>query len=102
MLRDADEHSTTLAEMQLLSPGRFAQVRQLRDSYEDLVRSVLYDAQKADLLRADIDVKYLCLALLGLMNRVLVWYHRKGPLAPGQLGELLAAIFLTGVAAHSD
>jgi AcrR family transcriptional regulator len=102
MLRDADEHSTTLAEMQLLSPDRFAQVRELRDSYEDLVRSVLYDAQKAGLLRADIDVKYLCLALLGLMNRVLVWYHRKGPLVPGQLGELLAAIFLSGVAVHPD
>jgi AcrR family transcriptional regulator len=101
MLRDADEHSTTLAEMQLLSPARYAQVRELRDSYEDLVRSVLHDAQNAGLLRADIDVKYLCLALLGLMNRVLVWYHRKGPLAPGQLGELLAAVFLTGVADHS-
>jgi TetR/AcrR family transcriptional regulator, cholesterol catabolism regulator len=102
MLRDADEHSTTLAEMQLLSPDRYAQVRALRDSYEDLVRSVLHEAQHAGLMRADIDVKYLCLALLGLMNRVLVWYHRKGPLTPGQLGELLAAIFLTGVAAHSD
>jgi uncharacterized protein (DUF3820 family) len=54
------------------------------------------------LLRADIDVKYLCLALLGLMNRVLVWYHRKGALTPGQLGELLAVIFLTGAAVHSD
>ncbi len=102
MLRDADEHSTTLAEMQLLSPGRLTQIRALRDSYEDLVRSVLQDAQKAGLVRGDIDVKYLCLALLGLMNRVLVWYRRKGPLAPGQLGELLAAIFLTGAAVHPD
>ena len=100
MLRDADEHSTTLAEMQLLSPARFTHIRALRDSYEDLVRSVLQDAQKAGLVRDDIDVKYLCLAVLGLMNRVLVWYRRKGPLAPGQLGELLAAIFLTGAAVH--
>jgi hypothetical protein len=88
--------------MQLLSPGRLTQIRALRDSYEDLVRSVLQDAQKAGLVRGDIDVKYLCLALLGLMNRVLVWYRRKGPLAPGQLGELLAAIFLTGAAVHPD
>ncbi len=84
MVRDSDEHSTTLAEMQLLSPARFTQIRALRDSYEDLVRSVLHDAQKGGLVRADIDVKYLCLAVLGLMNRVLVWYRRKGPLAPGQ------------------
>ena len=63
---------------------------------------MLQDAQKAGLVRGDIDVKYLCLAVLGLMNRVLVWYRRKGPLAPGQLGELLAAIFLTGAAVHPD
>jgi AcrR family transcriptional regulator len=102
MLRDAEEHSTTLAEMHALSPDRFAQVRALRDSYEDLVRSILQEAQRAQVLREDLDVKYVCLSLLGLMNRVLVWYRRRGPLAPNQLGELLAAIFLTGAAVHRD
>ena len=38
------------------------------------------------------------LGLLGLMNRVLVWYRRRGPLSPPQLGELLARIFLSGAA----
>jgi AcrR family transcriptional regulator len=98
MLRDQNKHSTTLAEMRALSPERLAQVLALRDAYEDLVRSVLQDAQMAGVVRGDIEVKYLCLALLGLMNRVLVWYRRGGPLSPGQLGQVLATIFLTGAA----
>jgi TetR/AcrR family transcriptional regulator, cholesterol catabolism regulator len=84
MLRDKDE--------------RLVQIVALREGYVDLVRSVLHDAQKAGALRDDIDVRYLSLGLLGLMNRVLVWYRRRGPLSPSQLGELLAVIFLAGIA----
>ena len=98
MLRDKDEHATTLTEMYALSRDRLAQIVALRKGYVDLVRSVLRDAQKAGALRDDIDVRYLSLSLLGLMNRVLVWYRRRGPLSPGQLGQLLAVIFLTGAA----
>jgi AcrR family transcriptional regulator len=98
LLRDADEHSTTLAEMHALSSDRLAQVTTLREGYVDLVRSVLRDAQTAGALRQDIDAKYLCLSLLGLMDRVLVWYRRRGSLSPSQLGQLLALIFLTGTA----
>jgi uncharacterized protein (DUF3820 family) len=53
-------------------------------------------------LRQDIGAKYLCLSLMGLMDRVLVWYHRRGPLSPAQLGQLLAVIFLTGVAVPGE
>ncbi|MCU1335730.1 MAG: regulatory protein TetR [Bryobacterales bacterium] len=98
MLRDKDEHATALTEMYALSKDRLTQIVALREGYVDLVRSVLHEAQKAGALRDDIDVRYLNLGLLGLMNRVLVWYRRRGPLSPGQLGQLLAVIFLTGVA----
>ena len=36
------------------------------------------------------------LNLLGLMNRVEVWYRPSGPLTPREFGELLGAVFLTG------
>jgi len=99
MLRDHDRHSATLSEMRALSKQRLAHVISLRDAYEELVRSVLQDAQMAGALRADIPVKYLCLILLGLVNRVEVWYRPSGTLSPGELGDVLASIFLTGAAA---
>jgi TetR/AcrR family transcriptional regulator, cholesterol catabolism regulator len=99
MLRDQDQHSATLSEMRALSNERLAHVISLRDAYESLVRSVVEGAQKAGALRGDIPAKYLCLYLLGLMNRVEVWYHRDGPLSPTQLGDLFAMIFLSGAGA---
>jgi TetR/AcrR family transcriptional regulator, cholesterol catabolism regulator len=98
LLRDEDKHSTTFAEMRSLSEDRLEQVLKLRDDYEDLVRSALKEGQAAGVLRNDVEAKYLCLALLGLMNRVLVWYRRGGPLSPNQIGRLLAVIFLSGAA----
>jgi hypothetical protein len=99
MLRDQDKHTVTLSEMRALSEERLAQVISLRDAYEDLVRSVLEHAQGAGVLRRDVPVKYLSLHLLGLMNRVEVWYRPNGALTPGQIGDLLAIVFLTGAAA---
>jgi TetR/AcrR family transcriptional regulator, cholesterol catabolism regulator len=98
LLRDEAEHSTTFTEMHALSEKRFEQIMKLRDAYEDLVRSVLEDAQEAGILRQDIEVKYLALALLGVMNRVMVWYRRGGPLSPHQIGRLFGALFLGGAA----
>jgi len=100
MLRDQKRHSVAVAEMHLLSPERLAQVRSLRDGYENLVRSVLQEAQNAGLLRRDIPMKYLCLCLLGLMNRLEIWYRGSGALSPNEFAQLLEAIFLTGAAAR--
>jgi len=99
LLRDEAKHKTTFAEVHALSPARREEVVKLRDTYENLVRSVLREAQDAGILRQDVEVKYLCLALLGLMNRVMVWYRRGGPLSPHQVGRLFGVVFLSGVSA---
>jgi AcrR family transcriptional regulator len=101
MLRDQDRHAAALSEMHALSPARRAEVVALRDDYESLVRSVLQNAQQAGVLRDDVPVKYLCLGLLGLENRVLTWFRRSGPLSPSQLGEVFARIYLTGAASRA-
>jgi TetR/AcrR family transcriptional regulator, cholesterol catabolism regulator len=102
MLRDHDRHSAALTEMSCLSAERLDEVTALRDAYEGLVRSVLDEAQSAGVLREDVPVKYLCLALLGLLNRVLVWFRPNGPLTPGQIGALFTTIYLTGAAADPN
>jgi AcrR family transcriptional regulator len=89
------------ALIRALSGARLQEVIALRDAYEDLVPSVLADGCKAGALRADIAVKYLCLILLGLLNRVELWYRSSGPLSPGQLACVFEAILLTGAQAAS-
>lgn len=98
MLAQQEKHAVAVAEMHLLSPERLAEVTLLRDAYEGLVRSVLLAGQNTGALRTDIEVKYLCLALLGLMNRACVWYRRGGPLTPEELGQFFASIFVAGAA----
>jgi TetR/AcrR family transcriptional regulator, cholesterol catabolism regulator len=100
LARDQARHAATVSEMRALSGDRQAEVIALRDAYEKLVRSVLKGAQVAGVLRKDIPVKYLCLSLLGLLNRVEVWYHRSGPLSPEELARVFETIFLTGAAAN--
>jgi AcrR family transcriptional regulator len=99
LVRDQIAHSVAVGEMHALSGVRLKEVIALRDSYEGLVRTVLRDARKAGVLRDDISVKYLCLILLGLLNRVELWYRRDGALSPDQLARVFEAIFLDGVAA---
>jgi len=99
LVRDQIAHSVAVGEMHALSGARLKEVIALRDAYEDLVRSVLQDARKAGALRDDIGVKYLCLILLGLLNRVEMWYRRDGALSPDQLARVFETIFLTGAAA---
>jgi AcrR family transcriptional regulator len=100
LVRDQVAHSVAVGEMHALSGARLNEVIALRDAYEELVRSVLQDARKAGVLRDDISVKYLCLILLGLLNRVEMWYRRDGALSPDQLARVFEAIFLTGAAAR--
>ena len=98
LLRDEAEHSSAFTEMHALSEQRFQEIMKLRDTYERRVRVVLQEAQDAGALRQDIDAKYLTLALLGIMNRVMVWYRHGGPLSPGQIGRLMGGLFLSGAA----
>jgi len=99
LLRDEAEHSTAFTEMHALSEKRLEAIMKLRDGYEHLVRSAVKEAQDAGVVRKDVETKYLCLALLGIMNRVMLWYRRGGPLSPHQIGRLLGVLFLSGAAA---
>jgi len=99
LLRDLVANSVLFGEMRFLSGERLTEVIALRDSYEDVVRGVLSGARKAGVLRDDINVKYLCLFLLGLLNRVELWYRPEGGLSADELAVVFESIFLNGVAA---
>ena len=99
VLQDQDLHATALAEMRELSHERLKIVEATWHEYRDLLRSVLYDAQNAGLIRENVEIKYAALGLLGMVTRVEVWFRPGGPLSPQQLGGVFAEIFLTGARA---
>jgi AcrR family transcriptional regulator len=102
LVRDQARHAAAVSEMRALSGDRLGNVIVLRDAYEKLVRNVLKDAQRAGVLREDIPDKFLSLGLLGLLNRIEVWYRPTGELRPRELGQIFETIFLTGVARRRD
>lgn len=95
-LTDQDKHATMLIELRELSKERYAEVLQLRDRYEALVRQTIADAQAAGVLRQDPPAKYQTLALLNQLNWTIFWFRPGGELTPDQLGEMLATLFLEG------
>jgi hypothetical protein len=82
--------------MRGLSTEALSEVMALRDGYESLVQSTLQDAQARAALRRDVDVKYLRLYLLGMLNRTVVWYRPERHLPPKTLGQVWLALFLRG------
>ena len=98
-LRDLDKHATMLIEMRSLSEARRAEILELRDDYEQLVRDVLARAQSEGALRRDVSPRLLGLGLLNLLNWTVFWYRPDGGLEPRELGGLLADMFLDGVTA---
>ncbi len=95
-LTDQDKHATMLIELRELSKDRYAEVLQLRDRYEALVRQTIAEAQAAGVLRENPSAKYQTLALLNQLNWTIFWFRPGGELTPDQLGEILATLFLEG------
>ncbi len=95
-LADSDLHATMLIEMRSLSPEHRSVVVAARERYEKLIRELVQSAQSAGDLRADIDAKWLTLALLNLMNWSIFWYHPGAGASPDELGATLLDIYLNG------
>ncbi len=95
MLGDRDKQAMFL-ELRSLEGQRRAAVIEMRDQYEELVRSTIADAQTAGVLRADIGSKILTLALLNLMNWTIVWYEPDRGLTAEEIGATLLDIYLKG------
>ncbi len=96
MLEDKEKHATMLTELRALGPERREEVLRLRDAYEDLVGSVIANAQEQSGLRADVSAKHLTLCLLDLMNWAIFWYRPDDELSPEALSNTFASLFVEG------
>ena len=104
-LDDQDMHMVMLTELRVLSPDSLNEVIELRTRYEDMLRQAIAADQKEGRLRADIDAKYLTLALLNLLNWTIFWHRPTGEHSVEDFCRWLTAIFLDGArngAEHSS
>lgn len=102
MLAERDRHAAMLNEIRALSAGRKHEVVTLRDRNIALVRDLVGKAQEAGDLRADIDPKYVTLALFNLINWTIFWYDPDDDLDPASIGEMFWGLLLRGLRSDED
>jgi TetR/AcrR family transcriptional regulator, cholesterol catabolism regulator len=99
LLQHQNWHAAANEElMHAFSPARRKEIVAMRDKYELLARCILADAQTAGLIRSDISAKYLSLILFGMITNLYSWYQPEVDLIPGELGFMLADLFMAGIA----
>ncbi|HZV48518.1 MAG TPA: TetR/AcrR family transcriptional regulator [Candidatus Dormibacteraeota bacterium] len=97
MLADRDKHATMLVELRSLTGERRSEVIRLRDRYEALVGKVIAEGQQEGVFRADIESRYLTLALLNLLNWTIFWFDPERALSPEALSQILSTLYIEGV-----
>lgn len=96
MLTDIDMHATMLLELEALTGAYRQEVVGLRDQYESLVSSTVFEAQRVGALRTDVTAKQLTLALLGMLNWPITWYRPGGGLDPADFAGTLFELYVNG------
>jgi AcrR family transcriptional regulator len=99
LLRHQNQHATSLLELRALSGDDRAAVTSLREAYVAVVRSAIDDGRRAGVIRTDLPSSLLTLHLFSLTNRTMLSFRPEGPLAPDQLGNVFASLFLSGASA---
>ena len=89
----------SISEYRSLSRAHHKELTILRGNYSDLLDQELASAVKAGIVRNDIPVSVLRLALLNYLNWTPRWYHFSGPLPLDELAGIYDRVFFEGVAA---
>ncbi len=85
-----------LNEWRYLSDGRRSVIQAKRDSYEDLVRSVIEDGIADGDFRSDLDVALSTRLVLSAANWTYTWYRPGGTLTPAEVGRSFADQLVRG------
>lgn len=88
-----------ISEYRSLSRAHHRELARLRGSYSELLDKELASAVKAGIVRQDIPVSVLRLALLNYLNWTPRWYHLAGPLPLDDLAEIYGRVFFEGIVA---
>jgi DNA-binding GntR family transcriptional regulator/AcrR family transcriptional regulator len=92
----------TISEYRSLSRAHHRELTELRGNYSDLLDKELASAVKAGIVRKDIPVSVLRLALLNYLNWTPRWFHLSGPLSLDELAAIYCRVFFDGIAARGQ
>jgi AcrR family transcriptional regulator len=92
-----DASTVFLNEWRYLSDERRAVIRQKRDTYEAIVRSILSEGISRGEFRSDVDVSLAARLVLSAGNWVYAWYRPGGELSARVVGERYAELLLRGL-----
>lgn len=96
MAKEQDMQAVMRTEFRSLAPERRSEIMKLRAEYENQWRELLRGEQEAGRLRADIDSRFLQLALFSFTYWPIFFYRPSGPVEPEELGDMIADLFLDG------
>ena len=89
LFENANRALASISEFRSVSPAHRRELIALRGSYSGLLNRELASAVKSGILRRDIPVSILRLALLNFLNWTPRWYQLSGPLPLAELGPNL-------------
>ena len=92
----------SISEYRSLSRAHRRELTGLRGNYSDLLDQEIASAAKAGIVRKDIPVSVLRLALLNYLNWTPRWYHLSGPLPLDELATIYERVFFEGIAARRE
>jgi GntR family transcriptional regulator of vanillate catabolism len=87
----------SISEFRSLSPAHRRELTALRRSYSDLLNRELASARKAGILRRDIPVSILRLALFNYLNWTPRWFQPSGRLSLDDLAGIYDRVFFEGI-----
>jgi AcrR family transcriptional regulator len=97
ILRYQQRNVTLLSEFRSLSRAHKMEIAELRARYSAFVRATFEAGQAQGRIRKDVPAKYLCLAMLNVLNWSALWYREDKDPAPEKVGDLMMRLFLEGV-----
>ncbi len=91
-LENIERVSLYFSEWRHLTGTRRTTVIEQRRLYEDFIRDLIREAQKAGDAPATLNLNYATFYILGGMQSVPVWYRREGRDSPQRIAEMFAAM----------
>lgn len=91
-----------LHDFRSLSEPRRKLIVSERDLYEQILRKLIQDGQKQQIICPDIDPKMTTLAVMGMINTIYQWYRPAGKLRPAYIGAAYADLVIRALACTPD